>query len=89
MSAQLFSLKQQHQEVSEQKQTLQQEKQTLQQQNQTLQQQNAALQSDKASLEQQLRQQQADREDEVSCLLAKHHVFYHIVAVLGHGYHHK
>lgn len=67
MSAQLFSLKQQHQEVSQQKQTLQQEKQTLQQQNETLQQQNAALHSDKASLEQQLRQQQADREEEVSC----------------------
>ena len=55
MSAQLFTLSQQHQ--------------ALAQQNQALQQQNAALQANTASLDQQLRQQQADREDEVSCLL--------------------
>ena len=60
MSAQLFSLNQQHQ--------------ALAQQNQTLQRQNAALRADKTSLEQQLRQQQADREDEVSCLLAGPHL---------------
>lgn len=56
MSAQLFSLTQQHQAVSLH--------------NQSLLQQNAALQADKAALEQRLQQQQAEREDEVSHLLA-------------------
>lgn len=56
MSAQLFSLSQQHQAVSLR--------------NQTLLQQNEALQADKAALEQRLNQQQAEKEDEVSGLLA-------------------
>ena len=56
MSAQLFSLNQQHRAVS--------------QHNQTLLQQNAALQAEKAALEQQLQQQEAEKEDEVRLLPA-------------------
>ena len=55
MSAQLFSLNQQHRAVS--------------QHNQTLLQQNAALQAEKAALEQRLQQQKAEKEDEVRRLL--------------------
>lgn len=60
MSAQLFSVNQQHE--------------ALAQHNQVLQQQNAALQADKASLERQLLHQQAERENEVSCAPARMHL---------------